>query len=100
MNLPTKYFLVTTLALAGLFLGGCTYGPGGGVGVYASSYPSYRGYYRDYGYSGAPFYGYPRAYGTSIVVSGRNYSRGYGRHHYRGHRRNYGTRSWRGPRYR
>lgn len=70
--------------------GGCAGGYVSTRGAYVGAYPDYSPYYGYYGYGGAPYYGYGGSYGGRIVVSGRRYSRGYGRHHFvreRGHSR-------------
>lgn len=72
------------LALA-LVIGAICFGVGGCVSdgyVGVSAYPDYSSYYGDYGYGGAPYYGYGGIYNRSLLVGGRRYSGGYGRHHF------------------
>ncbi len=67
------------LALAALGLNGCVVGAGYETGYYA---PSYAGYYGDYGYAGAPYWGYGPYVGSTIVIRGRSHRGYYGRHHF------------------
>lgn len=68
------------MMVAGAFclcLSGCA--TNGYVGV--STFPNYSPYYRYYGYSGVPYYGYRGIYTRNIIVRGRRHSLSYGRHH-------------------
>jgi len=72
-----------------LVIGAICFGFSGCVGdgyVGVSTYPNYAPYYGYYGYGGAPYYGYGGVYTRRVIVRGRTYSGGYGRHHSVRHR--------------
>lgn len=76
--------------LLALVLGALCFGASGCVSdgyVGVSAYPNYASQYGYYGYGGAPYYGYGGVYSRRVVVGGRRYSGGYGRHHFARDRR-------------
>ena len=83
---PTRRAIAVTLLIGAISfaLGGCVT-TDGYVGVPA--YPDYSSDYGYYGYGGTPYYGYGGSYTQRVVVGGRRYSGGYGRHHFSSQRR-------------
>ena len=75
---PVSVRLLALLGL-GLILQGC-------AGDFGGAYygPSYGGYYGEYGYGGAPYYGYDPGYYGGFVVNNSRYPRYYGSHHFTG----------------
>src|SRR4051812_50097923 len=74
-----KYYSLGMVAVCGLVLMGLSGCVATGVGVgYDTGYyaPSYSGYYSDYGYGGAPYWGAGPYVGRTILIGGRAH-RGY-----------------------
>src|SRR4051812_29760456 len=80
-----KYYSLGMVAVCGLVvmaLSGCV-ATGVGVGYDTGYYaPSYSGYYSDYGYGGAPYWGAGPYVGSTILIGGRSHRGYYGGHHY------------------